>query len=717
MANRLSREPSPYLRQHEENPVDWFPWGEEAFEKAARDQKPIFLSIGYASCHWCHVMAHESFEDSEIAEILNRSYVSVKVDREERPDVDETYMAAVQMQSGRGGWPMSVFLTPERLPLFAGTYFPKEDMQGRAGFRSLLLAIEDEWRLRRQDLDRAAAEFGASLREALESSAPIRGGELDARAVDGTVRALSAHFDRKFGGFGSAPKFPSHAAMLFLSSYAKSAAAPPDLAESAREMLLASLRAMALGGIHDHVGGGFHRYSTDERWLVPHFEKMLYDNALLLECLIASEAGTEGALLKPLLSDARDGIVRWLNDEMLSPDGLFYAAIDADSEGEEGKYYVWTLGEVEALLGTAAGPFLTAYGVAAEGNFSDESTRRRTGANILHLDAEPARGFHAELEALRAARSARPRPQTDVKCLIAWNGLAISALAAAGERRMALRAGEAVVRFEAELGYLPHQVVDGVPSGRAFLDGYAASGLAAISLFRATGDSAWRALAARWCAEMLSLFGAGADGALFYSSESHERLIGRTKPALDQPIPSPNSLAARLLIELGQSARAAGILSELFGWMERAPTATEGLWLAALEMLSAPGAIRAPMATRSKRPTARLSELELVPSADGWGRGEVVIELPHGLHVDGPNPPVKWLRPLEVVIESVESELSFPPAPEAGYVGTIRVGFGVRLPAGTDRADFTISVSLQACSESECLEPQAFRLAGTIIRG
>src|SRR5688572_22591909 len=376
MPNRLAEETSPYLLQHKENPVEWLPWGDEAFAKAQAEDKPVFLSVGYSSCHWCHVMAHESFEDEEVASILNRNFVSVKVDREERPDVDEAYMTAVQLQSGRGGWPMSVFLTPGRAPFFAGTYFPKQDRAGHPGFLTILRQLDRMWRAEKEEVLQAAESFAESLTQAMETPAPTSFRALDRAFVQDAFDRAVASFDAKHGGFGGAPKFPPHSAIELCLVLSRVSSYPEGLRARARQMADLTLEKMVLGGIHDHVGGGFHRYSTDEVWLLPHFEKMLYDNALMLGNLArASES-------EPLFERASGSLMRWIQEDMRTPEGLYCSALDADSEGEEGKYYVWTEEEVQSALGDRADAFLKAHGFDKQGNFLDEATHQKTGANI-----------------------------------------------------------------------------------------------------------------------------------------------------------------------------------------------------------------------------------------------------------------------------------------------------------------------------------------------
>ncbi|MGZ6972201.1 MAG: thioredoxin domain-containing protein, partial [Thermoanaerobaculia bacterium] len=392
--NRLARESSPYLRQHANNPVDWYPWGDEAFEKARREDRPVFLSIGYSSCHWCHVMERESFENEEIAALLKTHWVSIKVDREERPDVDDVYMTAVQLTSGRGGWPLSAFLLPDRRPFFAGTYFPPDDRHGRPGFLSLLRRLDAAWREKREDLEGRAAEIAsevvaASGLAAHGSPEPLSPGSLGLLGA-----ALSRLFDSEHGGFGDAPKFPPHLALAWLLRRGAAGDA------AALAMAEATLEAMALGGIRDHLGGGFHRYSTDAEWFLPHFEKMLTDNAQLLAVYARAYALTGRDLFHRVARETGEYLLR----EMTGPEGGFFAATDADSEGEEGKYFVWDLSEIREVLGKGdAEYFCEWYGIRPEGNFRDESSGRATGLNIPHLSKQFSFEDEERLAPLRAA--------------------------------------------------------------------------------------------------------------------------------------------------------------------------------------------------------------------------------------------------------------------------------------------------------------------------
>src|SRR5262245_45346888 len=424
MPNRLASETSPYLLQHAENPVDWYPWGPEAFARALSEDKPLLVSIGYAACHWCHVMEHESFEDAEIAAVMNSSFVCIKVDREERPDVDAIYMDAVQAMTGQGGWPLNAFLTPDGLPFYAGTYFPPAPRHGLPAWSDLLRALAEAWVSERPEIDRAAGQILPRLAGAAALEAP--GGDVDAASLDRAVLALRRGFDQANGGWGGAPKFPASSVIEFL------------LARGERAMPLQTLRRMASGGIYDQIGGGFARYSVDERWLVPHFEKMLYDNALLARAYLHAFQMTGEPLFRRVCEETLD----WAMRELRQDEGGFASSLDADSEGVEGKFYVWTPDEIRAALGDLADVAIRHFGVTEAGNFE--------GANIL-VRATPDPPELQEIKArLLSARAERVRPALDDKRLTSWNALMIAALADAGaalERADYVAAAVACARF------------------------------------------------------------------------------------------------------------------------------------------------------------------------------------------------------------------------------------------------------------------------------
>ncbi|HEX2065232.1 MAG TPA: thioredoxin domain-containing protein [Candidatus Thermoplasmatota archaeon] len=568
-ANRLASEPSPYLRQHAGNPVEWWPWGEAAFAEARRRGVPVFLSVGYATCHWCHVMAHESFEDPEVARLLNEAFVSVKVDREERPDVDGVYMAVCQQMTGSGGWPLTVLLTPDKKPFFAGTYFPKQSRHGRIGMVDLVPRVREAWRTRRAELERQAEHILQHVRgerhahegeaeEASIAAAEAGAAGLGLPTLQAGVAALAQHFDRVHGGFGAAPKFPSPHHLLFL------------LRQHARgdtralAMVEAQLAAMARGGLRDHLGGGFHRYSTDRRWLLPHFEKMLYDQAMIAMAYTEAFQATGKAAHAQVARETLDYVLRDLPD----PAGGFRCAEDADSEGVEGKFYVWTKEEILDVLGTEDGErFCAAYGVAAEGNFEDEATRERTGANILHLRQPLHAGEDARLAPLRArlleARGRRVRPLLDDKVLTDWNGLAIAALAKAGTALQEPRYLAAAERCAAFLharmrrpdGRLLHRWHDGRTDAVSFLDDHAFLLWGLLELHQATLEPARLAWALEVAQQLLDRFEAP-EGGFFLSPSDGEELGARRRDAYDGALPSGNAVAAwclhRLALLTGQ---------------------------------------------------------------------------------------------------------------------------------------------------------------------
>jgi uncharacterized protein YyaL (SSP411 family) len=536
-ANRLVHEKSPYLLQHAYNPVDWYPWGPEALEASSRQHKPIFLSVGYSTCHWCHVMEHESFEDTAIAAVLNADFIPIKVDREERPDIDHLYMTAVQAMTGSGGWPMSVFLTPDLAPFFAGTYFPPEQ------FKALLIRVAQLWKENPEDLTANAREVAAYLREQA-SGAGGGAGTLSAAVLDSAFAHARATYDARHGGFGRAPKFPTPHKLLFLLRYAARTGK-----REARDMVAGTLDAMAAGGIHDQLGGGFHRYSTDPVWLVPHFEKMLYDQAGLAEAYLAGWQ----VLGKPEYATVARQILDDVLTEFTAPDGGFYAALDADSEGEEGTFYVWTAAEIDSILGPERGPaFRAVYGATAGGNWE--------GKNILHLEAftgDAVASWAGEREVLRAAREKRPHPHRDEKVVTAWNGEMIEAMARAGAALGEPRYVEAAARAA---GFIHDRLVrdgrllrhwrDGAAPVPGFLDDYAFLGRGYLALYEATADPQWLERAVWAAREMDRLFALPGGGFRMTGADA-ETLMAPVIETYDGALPSGNSAAAMFLLRLG----------------------------------------------------------------------------------------------------------------------------------------------------------------------
>ena len=558
--NRLADEPSPYLRQHADNPVHWWPWTEAAFAEAKRRGIPVFVSVGYSTCHWCHVMAHESFEDAAVARLLNEAFVCVKVDREERPDVDELCMAACQAMTGSGGWPTTIVMTPQKRPFFAATYIPKESRFGRTGLTDLVPALRKAWAERRAELERQADHVMLHLRgephghegEEPRPAAPAPTPGTEALAAGG--EALRRRFDKHHGGFGGAPKFPSPHLLLFLLRWHHRSGDAQALS-----MVRTSLQAMAQGGIRDHLGGGFHRYSTDPQWHVPHFEKMLYDQAMLALAYAEAHQATGDAGFAATCRSTLDYVLRDLAD----PEGGFRCGEDADSEGVEGKFYVWTRAEVLEVLGPRDGERLArAYGVTQEGNFAEEHTGRRTGANILSLDRALPDREEAELAPLRErlfqARLRRVRPGLDDKVLTDWNGLAIAAFALAGRVLGEPRYVEAARRAAAFLhttmrrsdGGLRHRFRAGVRDEVSFLDDHAFLLWGLLELHIATSEPRWLSWAVEVAAQLESRF-ASPEGGFFHSPADGEDLGLRRREAYDGALPSGNSVAAHALLRLG----------------------------------------------------------------------------------------------------------------------------------------------------------------------
>jgi uncharacterized protein len=567
--NRLAEETSPYLLQHAGNPVDWYPWGEEALALARRDDRPILLSIGYSACHWCHVMEHESFEDAETAALMNRLFVNVKVDREERPDLDAVYMNAVVAMTGHGGWPMTVFLTPAGEPFHAGTYFPPQPRHGMPAFRQVLEAVDRAWRERRGDVARVGAQLGEALRRAADVAPSAE--PLTDEVLTGAVPALRAVYDAEWGGFGAAPKFPPASAIGFLLRlHARTGS------EEALAMATGTLDAMALGGMHDLIGGGFHRYSVDRVWLVPHFEKMLYDNALLATAYLEAFAVTG----EPRHAAVAEGTLDYLIREMRLPEGGFASAQDADTDGVEGSTYVWTPGQLEEVLGEPDARAAAAYyGVTDGGNFEGATT-------VLRASGPPPPNLPAIRAALLERRSRRPQPGRDDKAIASWNGLAVAALAQAGwrlGRPDLLDAARACARFLLETmtgddGRLRRSFRAGSARIPAYLDDHAAVCHGLLELAVATGEPDWLAPARRIADEAVARFADERNGGFFQSARDAEPLVAPHKELDDNPTPSGNALMAHSLVRLARiyaqpelEARAAAALRLAADGMRRAP--------------------------------------------------------------------------------------------------------------------------------------------------
>lgn len=553
--NRLIEETSPYLLQHAHNPVDWYPWGEEALNRSKQEDKPILLSVGYSSCHWCHVMEKESFENEAIAKIMNDHFISIKVDREERPDLDEVYMNAVQVMTGSGGWPMTVFLTPELIPFHAGTYFPPEDRGGMPGFPRILVTISEYYRTHRQEVGKVAVQ----MKDALHQIVKIvpTGESMDGKILTHAYESLERQFDPNYGGLGGAPKFPGSMSLSFLLRYWKRTGT-----KKALDMVEVTLEKMANGGIYDHLGGGFHRYSVDDRWLIPHFEKMLYDNALLSRTYFEAYQATE----KGRYRQVGEEILNYVLREMTSPQGGFYSTQDADSEGKEGKFYVWTRDQIKDLLGKEGGTAFSAYyGVTPHGNFEE-------GESVLHIDStfeKVSESYGISMPDLKslmeegrsrlfAERERRIKPGRDEKILTSWNGLMISGFVdgykVTGNKKYlngAKKAARFILQEMRRDGSLMRVFHRGKCQVKGYSDDYAFLIQALIDLYEATFEIDWVKEANDLNERMVHQFWDDQNGGFFFSGRENESLIAQSKSPYDNAIPSSNSVEVFNLLRLG----------------------------------------------------------------------------------------------------------------------------------------------------------------------
>lgn len=612
--NRLAREKSPYLLQHAANPVDWYPWGQEAFERARGENKLIFLSIGYSTCHWCHVMEEESFTHNGVARILNEFYVSIKVDREERPDVDQAYMEAVMAMTGSGGWPLSVFLTPDLQPFFGGTYFPPDDRHGRPGFVSVLLNIAKHWQSDEKKILGVSRELTEALRKHAASGASSERVQLDSKALDKASLELSGRFDSEHGGFGTAPKFPGSHVLSMLLAHAAGSGNARSL-----EMTEATLAAMARGGIYDHIGGGFHRYSTDERWHVPHFEKMLYDQALLARTYTEAFQLTRNPAYEKTARETLDYVLRVLTH----PEGGFYSAEDADSARDasgpktEGAFYVWSAAELKAALTPEEARFAEVfYGAEENGNVRHDPHGEFQGVNVLY-QARPAEqaALYLEIPLKRAhellisvrrklftVRELRPRPHLDDKILTDWNALMTASFALAGRVFLEPRYTEAARRsvefilqkLKTPEGRLLHRWRDGEAAVDGFLDDYVFFLLALYELYETVFDVRYLEISRELLGWLKKLFQDEKEGGFFFTAQDGEKLFTRQKPGYDGALPSGNSMAVHVLARLGRLLRdievealARETLEMLSGLIEAHP-AGYPLALTGLDFLSGP---------------------------------------------------------------------------------------------------------------------------------
>ena len=598
MANRLADETSPYLLQHKDNPVDWYPWGEEALEKAREEDKPVLLSVGYSACHWCHVMERESFEDEETARMMNEHFVSIKVDREERPDIDSIYMSAVQALTKHGGWPMTVFMTPDGAPFYGGTYFPPVPSRGMPSFQQLLLSLADAYENRRGDVLQSAESVRDYLKAA--TGAAIPQSALGPELLDAAAESLMSQLDRRFGGFGGAPKFPQTMNLeVLLRHYHRTGDA------EALQGVELTLRKMAIGGIYDQLGGGFARYSVDARWLVPHFEKMLYDNALLSRIYLETYQATGDELYQRIAEETLDYVIR----DMTSSEGGFYSAEDADSEGEEGKFYVWTPAEMEAALDPNEAKLALRYwDVTEAGNFE--------GKNILNVPRTPesvadefgisAEELRSKIESIRAkllsAREERVRPGRDEKILAAWNGLMLYSFALAARvlgreeyREVAERNALFLLEKLRSDGRLRRSYKDGRARFNGYLEDYAMVADGLVALYEATFETRWLEEADSLCGAISELFWDESRSSFYDTPVDHEELVTRPRDVYDNAAPSGTSVVTEVLLKLAlfldrndYRQRAEAVLEDLSGGMDQLPGAF-GRLLSALDFhLSSP---------------------------------------------------------------------------------------------------------------------------------
>ncbi len=742
--NELIHSTSPYLLQHAHNPVHWMPWGPAAFAKAKAENKPIFVSIGYSTCYWCHVMERESFENEEVAKILNEHYVAIKVDREERPDIDEQLMLATQLLTGRGGWPNSVWLTVDGRPWMAGTYFPREQ------FKSALLQLSQVFRVQAEAVDKQANSLADAIREAsaVEVSQSM---VLDQQPILRLMAELEQTYDAEHGGFGTRPKFPPHGMLRLLAH----AAAQGD--STARTMMTRTLDAMWCGGVHDHVGGGFHRYSTDERWFLPHFEKMLYDNGQLMRAYTEAYAVTE----KPLYREAVEDIFGWLQREMTHEQGGFYSAIDSESEdGEEGRYYTWSADELKQVLSSEDAVFFEQhFHFEATGNFAEEATGERNGTNIPYLRLEqlndpPDPRWPPLRDALIQARTHREYPHLDDKVLTAWNGLMISSLARAGKvfgepryTAAAQKAAEFVLQHLQVDGQLNRSWRANQASLPAYLNDYAFLAEALLELHAATGDSKWQDEAVRCTDQLLELFEDERQGGFFFTNHHHEELLLRSKNLTGGGnLPVGNGVAVQVLLRLhdltGQTrylASAERALQSFTALMRRSPRQVEHLVLANVQYLDRQArselAASAPPADDSHEDQA--VRLRLFTSRTEIAPGEefklaVEVNVANGFHLYGSDSldSASTVQPTMVTLQAkpefVLGSIVKPSGdtrfdnilaqPVTTLSGQVQYVLPVTVARQTVAGSYPleVQVSYQACDNTQCLEPQQVTLKAEI---
>ena len=715
--NRLVHETSPYLLLHAHNPVDWYPWSDEALERAKKENKLIFLSVGYSTCYWCHVMERRVFSNPEIAEMMNKDFINIKIDREERPDLDEIYMTATQLLTQRGGWPNSVFLTPDLKPFYAGTYFPPTDMPGRPGFPTILDAVHEAWVTREAEVIESANQISDTIEMATSRGfTALTAKPLNRSLITGALDYLRTAYSHAYGGFGNAPKFPSPANLeLLLSEYERT----PDA--EVLKMVKHTLDMMAYGGMYDQIGGGFHRYSVDAKWLVPHFEKMLYDNAQLAKVYLRAYQLTQ----EPRYQRVAEEIFGFVFREMTAPEGGFYSALDAETDAEEGKYYVWTADEIEGVLGKKeAKPFGDVYGVQKGPNFE--------GKNVLYVPEGTAAentlvSVASAREKLLAARAKREYPLLDTKIIVNWNGLMIDALAygyqVLGEERY-LTAATKATHFILDTvrkpdGELWHTYTAGITKQDAYLDDYAFFVKGLLGLYRATGEEQWLKLAKALTDTMIQLFWDDKNGGFYYTRADAKHLIVRTKKPYDSAIPSGNAVAVENLVGLGMDYQnyAEKTLRTFAESMSQAPSSfmyalfalnqylflQEGLSSATVPLVTA--------TTQVKSKEDEILNIELhLKIASGWhinanpvGQANLI---PTTLAVDTDT----FMEIIDVAYPNGRSaRFEFSDESLNVYEGNLTIPLKLKLkPNATPKtnAQGTLKLTYQPCNETECLLPR-----------
>jgi hypothetical protein len=738
--NRLAGETSPYLLQHAHNPVDWYPWGPEALEAARKLDRPIFLSVGYSTCYWCHVMERQCFEVEAIAAEMNRLFVNIKVDREERPDIDQIYMLTVQIMTRQGGWPMSVFLTPDLRPFFGGTYFPPEDNYGRPGFPRLLAAISDAYKNRRPEVETSADNLVDALQRLSHLDRSQSDLRIDGRWIEQMIHRSTGDFDLNHGGFGSAPKFPRQTLLELLLAYQQELPDP-----QIEKQLRITLDAMAHGGIRDHLGGAFHRYSTDDKWLVPHFEIMLYDNAML--AWIYAQAYVQ--LKDERYAAVTRAILDFVLHEMTSPRGAFYTALDAEVDSREGGNYLWTREEVVELLKgqdvKIVERFCRVYGLDNGPNFADPHHGNAADRNVLYLAEPHSNGASALLdpqlqsvrEILYAARKMRKQPLLDTKILTSWNALMIRAMAHAGKilkEDRYLDAASAAADFllaqhRDEAGALLRVSAGGAAGHHAFLDDYAFLAQALLELADAAGDANRRAQAVELAARMNDRFFDPAEGGLFYSDSDAKDLITRQKIGSDSPLPSGNAVAAIVLDELGQTRPAAAIIEAFAEQMQNTGEGMSAMVQAAMTHVARHGSLEVsanPETSNNRVVHAALSSRDVVTIKTNWVNNaqlDVNVFIQNGFHLNASEAaPGLVATRLSVGGRHAENiaAIEYPPGRTLklgeiainGYQDEIVIGVRFRNPV---LAGETIELTLgyQPCDATACLAPTTKRFFAT----